>query len=56
MPYSVEEREANGCPFSEVIFWEEGWKHGLYPNNEDEIIQNMEEIFYQPITDVGVPF
>ena len=49
MPYSVEEHESNGCPSQEYIFWEEDWKHGIYPSNESEVIEQVEEVFYQPI-------
>jgi hypothetical protein len=49
MPYSVEEHESNGCPSQEYIFWEEDWKHGIFPETEQEVIENVEEVFYQPI-------
>lgn len=49
MPYSVEEHESNGCPSQEYIFWEEDWKHGIFPSNEKEVIEQVEEVFYQPI-------
>ena len=53
MPYSVEEHESNGCPSQEYIFWEEDWKHGIYPHNENEVIEQVEEVFFQPIAHTG---
>lgn len=56
MPYSVEYRESSGCPTSELIFWEEDWKHGIFPETEQEIIEVKEEVFFQPIVETGEHF